>query len=220
LFFFPIRKSDQSDNDDDIVYSNKRPGSPPFNKKNTDYRSTITSTKLPNLDLNKTKTKTSGHETHSASDDDDGIGSRSRPNISRSDYAINDRNRSFNQPNLTSTTGIDKKKKVIGTTSYNNDLPIKKSNDNEPKPYRSPYQKFPDDAPGSSSTIKTTKPGDIASRPYAKPVITHDPTKRIMSPLVHDTKLYSSGSISKRDNLSDDDNDFNRKQNLKVKNFK
>jgi hypothetical protein len=211
LFFFSISKSDQSDNDDGIVYgTNRKASPPPYNRNNTDYRSTINSTKLPNLDLNKTKTKTSGHETYDEDDDD----IRSRPNISRSIYDNND----HNQSNLTSTSGFNKKKKVIGATG--NDVSIKKSNSNEPKSFRSSYEPFPEEAPWSSSTIKTTKPDDNISKFYTKPLLTNDSTKRTMSPLVHDTKPYNSSSITKRSNRSDDDDDdFNQKQKLKVKDF-
>jgi len=120
---------------------------------------------------------------------------------------------------VTSTSGINKKKKVIGATGNSNDVPIKKLNSNEPKSFRSQYEPFPEQAPWSSPTIKTTKPDDNTSRLYTKPLLTNDLTKRTISPLVHDTKPYNSSSISKRNNFSDDDDDFNQKQKLKVKKF-
>ncbi len=114
---------------------------------------------------------------------------------------------------------MNKKKKVIGVASSNHDVTSKKSNDHEPKSFRSSYEPFPEETPWSLSSKKTTKPDDIISRSYIKPPITSDSTKRMMSPLVHDTKSYNIPSISKRDNLSDDDDSFNRKQKIKVNNF-
>lgn len=127
----------------------------------------------------------------------------------------------MNQINSTSTNGFNKKKKVIGAAANqnNNNTSIKKPSSDEPKSFRSSYEPFPEDTPWSSSrTTKTTKPDDIITRSFAKPLLTNDPIKR-MSPLVHDIKPYGSGSLLKRDNLSDDDDDLYGKQKTKVNYF-
>jgi len=147
--------------------------------KTTDYRSRITSEKLPSLNINKTKTKL-----YSDDDDIDPI----------------------------STNNFKKKKKVLGETTT-----IKKSNDNEPKAFRSTYEPFPDETPWSSSSIlKPSKSDDMLPRLYTKPLGTNDTKRRDMSPLVHDTKLYTTGSLSKRTNHSDDEDYFNQQQKSKV----
>jgi hypothetical protein len=94
---------------------------------------------------------------------------------------------------------------------------MKKSNDNEPKSFRVPYEPFPEDAPWSLSTNKTSKIDDKTPKPYAKPPITNDFMKRNVSPLVRDTKPSITGSIHKRDNTSDnDDDDYDRRLKSKV----
>jgi hypothetical protein len=218
LFFFSIRKSDESDNDDDVVYNERRrTDSPPLNKKTTDYRSTKNPTILPSLDLNKIKKKTPGYETYSENDDDDDI-IRSRSNVPRPESDRTDRSRSLNPPNISATSGLNKKKKVIGAANSNNDLPYKKSTTNEPKSFRSTYEPFPEDALWSSSKPKPTKNDSaIPPIPYLRPSITNDLSKRNISPLIHDTKLSNSGSLSKRNNASDDDDDFSRREKAKVK---
>ncbi len=163
------RKFNRSESDENIS-DNK------YTKdKTTDYRSRITSEKLPSLNTNKTKTKL-------YSDDDDIY--------------------------PTSTNNFNKKKKVLGET---------KSNDNEPKAFRSTYEPFPEETPWSSSSVlKPSKSDDILPRLYTKPLVTNDTKRRDMSPLVHDTKLYTTGSLSKRNNHSDDEDYFNRQQKSKV----
>ncbi|CAF2396261.1 unnamed protein product [Rotaria sp. Silwood2] len=205
------QKFDESDSDNAVVYHKKRSLSPPLNKFNTDYRSITNSTRLPALDLNKTKPKTSGRETYSEDDDDDddvnNIRSRLRPVVSPINSDNTTRNRSLNQLNTSTTNTLNKKKKLTGPPSSNKNTLIKKSNDNEPKSYRAPYEPFPEEVPFSSSTKKTTPTDDIMSKTFTKSSITNDPTKRHMSPLVHDTKSYNSSSISKGVNYSDDDDD-------------
>lgn len=202
-----------------------RSTSPSLNKKSSDFRSTLTSTKLPSLDLNKTKGKSFGNETYDESDDDDRTRSNMRPNISRSDYDTYDRDHSLNQTNSTALNGFNKKKKVIGasnqttttttTNNNNNNTSIKKPNTNEIKSFRSSYETLPEEAPWSSSSIKTTKPDDISSRSFTKPTFSNDALKRT-SPLINDIKPYSSGSTIKRDNFSDEDDDLYGKQKSKV----
>ncbi len=185
-----------------------------MNKKTTDYRGTITSTKLPNLDLSKTKKKPSGHETYSESDHEDhNTLSRSRPNINQHDQ-------SFNLPSLTSTGGLNTKKKGIGVAGTNSDLLTKKSNDSELKSFRSTYEPFNEEPPWPSVTKKPIKYDDLTSRSYNKPSVTNDLNKRIMSPVVRDTKPFNSSVIQKRENVSDDDEyGFNQKQKAKVEKF-
>jgi hypothetical protein len=219
VFVFSISKSDESDNDDDVVYNERRrANSPPLNKKTPDYRSTKIPTTLPSLDLNKIKQKPSGYETYSENDDDDDIiRSRSRSNLPRPESDRTDRSRSLNPPNIPAASGLNKKKKVIGAVNSNNDLPYKKPNTNEPKSFRSTYEPFPEEALWSSSKPKTTKnDSNIPPTSYLRPSITNDLTKRSISPLIHDTKLSNSGSLSKRNNPSDDD-DFSRREKAKVK---
>ncbi|CAF4967839.1 unnamed protein product, partial [Rotaria sp. Silwood1] len=209
-------KSDESDNDDAVVYSKKRTITPPpLNKFNTDYRSTINSNRLPALDLHKTKTKTktSGRETYSEDDDDDdvtNVHSHLRPVVSPVDTDNTYRNRLLNQSNTSTTNTFNKKKKLTGPSSSNKNATMKKSNDTEPKSYRASYEQFSEEAPFSSSIKKTTNTNDIISRPLTKSSITNDSTKRKLSPLVHDTKPYNSSSISKGANYSDNDDDVKK----------
>lgn len=176
--------------------------------------------KLPNLDLNKTQKKRSGHDTHSASDDEERDSlSHLRPNISHPISNIKQRDQSFNLPSLTSTGGLNTKKatSTIGTKS---DLPTKKSNDNEPKSFRTAYEQFPEESPWSTGIKKPVKYDELTSKSFNKPSITNDLNKRISSPLVRDTKPFNSSTIQKRDNASDDDDGFNQKSKAKVEYFK
>ncbi|CAF0906283.1 unnamed protein product [Rotaria sordida] len=213
-------KFDESDSDDAIVYPKKRTTSPPLNKFNTDYRSITNSTKLPNIDLNKTKPKISGHDTYSEDENDDynnNVHSRVRPVVSPVDFDNKYRNHSLNPLNSSTTNTFNKKKKkLIGPPSGNKDTLSKKSNDNEPKSYRASYEPFPEEVPFSSSTKKTIKTDDTMPKPFTRSSISNEPTKRQISPLIHDTKSYHSSSISKGANYSDnDDDDFNQKQKHK-----
>jgi hypothetical protein len=115
-----------------------------------------------------------------------------------------------------SKNDFNKNKKVFGTTN-NNDRSIKKSNDNEPKAFRSTFEPFPDDTLGSlSSMLKPTKSDDTLPRVYGKPPFSSDTKRRGVSPLVHDTKPYTNGSTFKRNNNSDGEDDYMRQQKLKV----
>jgi hypothetical protein len=173
------RKTNQSESDERDNDNNYSKG------KNTDYRSKITSEKLPSINASKNKIKL-------YSDDD------------------NDQNYS------SSPKDFNKKKKLLGTTT-NYDKSIKKSSDNEPKAFRSAYESFPEETPWASSPmLRPTKSDDTLPRLYTKPSITSDIKRRDVSPLVHDTKSYSTGSLSKRYNHSDDEDDFNRQQKSKV----
>ncbi len=85
---------------------------------------------------------------------------------------------------------------------------MKKSTNNEPKAFRSTYESFPEETPWSASTtLKMTKSDDMLPRLNTKSSITSDTKRKTVSPLVHDTKSYTNGSLSKRDHVSDDDED-------------
>lgn len=216
LCHFSLQSSDQSDSDNDVAYGRNRAKSPQTTKKPTDYRSMASSSKLPSLDLNKTKGKQSGNQTHSESDHDDDIPARSRANFTR---PVIDSDRR-DVPTTSSTGGLNKKKKLIGASggSRDNDLPSKKSDDSQPKSFRASYEPFPEESPWSASAKKSTKPDDLSARSFGKPSTGSDFNKRTASPLVHDTKPYGSGTLSKRDKDSgDDDDEFNTKSKLKVK---
>ena len=173
------------------------------------------SIKLPTLDLNKTKGKRSGNETYSESDHDDDRTTPSRPNITRSTADADRRD----QSTTSTATGFNKKKKLIGASTGNNDndLSTKKSDDNQPKSFRSSYEGYPEESPWSAGK-KPTKPDDLSSRSFNKPSANSDFNKRTTSPLVHDTKPYGSSSLSNRKKGSDDDDDeFNGKPKPKVR---
>ena len=197
------------------MYTRPRGGSPPLNKKTTDYRGTNPLGKLPNLDLNKTQKKRSGHETFSESDHEDrDTLSNLRSNSSRPVIDSKQGDRSFNLPAITSSGSFNQKKKVPGSTGFTSDLSTKKSNENEPKSFRSSYEPFPEE-PWSSGLKKSTKYDDLTSRSYGKPAVTTDLNKRIDIPLSRDTKPFTNSTIQKRDNFSDDD-EFDQKSKAKV----
>ena len=217
---FSLQSSDQSDSDNGIVYASNRPKSPQTMKKSTDYRQMTNSMKLPTLDLNKTKGKQSGNQTYSESDHEDDTPARSRQNYSRPTV---DSDRRDTPTASSAAGGLNKKKKLIGASSesHDNDLSTKKSNDSQPKSFRSSYEPFPEESPWSASGKKTTKPDDLSARSFGKPSTSSDFNKRTTSPLVHDIKPYGSGALSKRDKDSgDEDDDFNGKAKLKVKSIK
>ena len=154
------------------------------------YHSKITSEKLPSITAKKTTTS----KFNSDDDDDDDI--------------------------FPGKNELNKKKKLTGATSYNtsNDRSTKKSNENEPKAFRATFESFPEDTPWSASTsskLKPTKSDTTLPRLYSKPSSTYDTKRRDVSPLVHDTKPYTNGSTWKRDNHSDDEDDY-LKQKSKV----
>lgn len=216
---FSLLSSDQSDSDNGIVYAGNRPKSPQTTKKSTDYRQMTNSVKLPILDLNKTKGKQSGNQTYSESDHEDDTPARSRANFSRP-TVDSDRH---DIPTTSSAGGMNKKKKLIGASSgsHDNDLSTKKSNDSQPKSFRSSYEPFPEESPWSASGKKVGKPDDLSARSFGKPSTSSDFNKRTTSPLVHDTKPYGSSALSKRDKDSgDEDDEFNGKGKLKVKSVK
>ncbi|CAF0745554.1 unnamed protein product [Adineta steineri] len=209
-------RSSVSNSDDEVVYAGGRTKSPALNPKHRDFRSSNDLSKLPAVALNKPKTKTSGYDTYSEGENDDYNKKRlgSRPNISSSPPPESDRNRPLNVTSLASTSGFNKKKKVIGASNTSNiDQLIKKPSTNEPKSFRSSYEPFPEEAPWSSSMIKTTKHDEnMPPKPYSKLPLTGDPMKRNLSPLVHDTKPYSKSPISKNDFGSDDDDLYKKEK--------
>ena len=176
--------------------------------------------KLPNLDLTKAKPiHRNGNETYSENDDDDqDVVSRSRPNVPRIDLGKLDTGGSSNQ-----TGTWNKKKKPVGTDSGDrdgiSDLPKKKSSDLNPKSFRSSFETLPEEAPWSSSASKPAKSDSLSWKAGSKPPFSSDSFKRDQSPLTRDNKLPPLGSHSKRDNLSDDENDnsFTRAQKAKVR---
>lgn len=160
-------------------------------RKNISYTSKITSEKLPSIHANKTTRKM-----YSDDDDDDN----------------NDKDRSSSS----SSSDFYKKKNITGTSKTNNTL-VKKSTDNEPKPFRATYEPFPEESPWSmASPLKSTKSDDTLLKLYTKPSIANDTKRRNISPLVHDTKPYTYGSLSKRDNVTNDDDDLYNQQKSKV----
>ncbi|CAF0929160.1 unnamed protein product [Adineta ricciae] len=201
--------SEPSDMDDDgIVYgkSRQKSSSPPPSYRVLDTRSSQNlSTRLPQLDINKSKRKPSGYNTYSDNDDDKDVTNRSfsRPNVV---VPMSDRTNRASSPPLSSaaaaTAGFNKKKKVVGTGAVGNyDLPTNKSTLNEPKPFRSTYEPFPDDIPWTSSSIRSTK---LDSTLTPKPSMINDPLKRSVSPLVRDSKPITS-TLSKPGKINDDD---------------
>ncbi|CAM4789774.1 unnamed protein product [Rotaria magnacalcarata] len=185
------RKTNQYDSDgnaSDDKYSKRKTTS--FTNKNTDYHSRMTTEKLPSIFPSKTKTKA-----YSDNDDDDDDVYRSKSSIG------ND---------------FNKKKKVTGPIQ-NNDAATKRSSSNEPKPFRSTYEPFPEETPWSaSSPLKLRKSDDMLSKLHSKSSIVSDSKRRNMSPLVHDTKSYTNGLLSKRNNGSDDEDDLYKQQKPKL----
>ncbi|CAF2087656.1 unnamed protein product [Rotaria magnacalcarata] len=185
------RKTNQYDSDgnaSDDKYSKRKTTS--FTNKNTDYHSRMTTEKLPSIFPSKTKTKA-----YSDNDDDDDDVYRSKSSIG------ND---------------FNKKKKVTGPIK-NNDAVTKRSSSNEPKPFRSTYEPFPEETPWSaSSPLKLRKSDDMLSKLHSKSSIVSDSKRRNMSPLVHDTKSYTNGLLSKRNNGSDDEDDLYKQQKPKL----
>ncbi|CAF1224485.1 unnamed protein product [Rotaria sordida] len=161
------------------------------NNDNKYSKAKITSEKLPNIFTNKNKIKAANDDDDD--DDDDDV-------------------------KLSSTNDYNKKKKVLGGNQSNDTL-IKRSTSNDPKAFRSTYESFPEETPWStSSTLKITKSEDMLSRFSPKLSITNDTKRRNLSPLIHDTKSYTNGSLSKRDNVSDDEEDYYGQQKLKSTN--
>ena len=108
---------------------------------------------------------------------------------------------------------MNKKKKVLGGANNIPTRPMKKSNENEPKAFRSTYESFPEETPWSlSSMLKPTKTDETLPRLYPKLSTNSDTKKRGVSPLVHDTKSYTNGSRFKRDENSDDEDDYRHRQ--------
>ena len=175
---------------------------------------------MPNLDLSKVQKKRSGYATHSASDDEEDRDtlSRLRPTISHP-ASDTKRDHSSNLPASSAMGGWNQKKKPPGTMGMINDLPKKKSNDNEAKSFLAGYEPFPEEAPCSAGVKKPNRYDELPSRSNNKPTTVYDPNKRITSPLVRDTKPFSTSTIQKRVNGSDDDDDdgFNSKPKPKVK---
>ncbi|CAF3329746.1 unnamed protein product [Rotaria socialis] len=204
------RKSDDSNSEDEPPSPRKRMTIPPFSKTRTDVRSTNDSNKLPSINHAKNIPKSSSRDTHSEDDDGDvnyNARVRARPVISPVDNDDYSYNRSSNQANTTKSNTLAKKKKVIGPASNaNKDTSYKKSNDNELKSYRAPYESLPDDDPWSSIK-KTSKTDDTFPNLYSKSSITNDATKKYPSPLLRDIKPKSSGLTSKGPNYSDNDDD-------------
>ncbi|CAF3692529.1 unnamed protein product [Rotaria socialis] len=188
------RKINQYDSDghaSDDKYSKKKNTS--FTNKNTDYHSRMTTEKLPSIFPGKAKTK--AYSDNDDDDDDDDDVYRSKSSMG------ND---------------FSKKKKVIGPIT-NNNAATKRSSSNEPKPFRSTYEPFPEETPWSiSSALKLTKSDDMLSKLHSNSSILSDSKRRNMSPLVHDTKSYTNGSLSKRNYGSDDEDDIYKQQKPKL----
>ncbi|CAF3946046.1 unnamed protein product [Rotaria magnacalcarata] len=205
------RKSDDSNSEDEPPTPPKRMIIPPYSKARTDFRPTNDSNKLPSINHAKNIPKPSSRDTHSEDDNDDDVNYnarvRARPVISPVDNDDYSYNRSSNQANTTKSNTLTKKKKVIGPASNaNKDTSYKKSNDNEPKSYRVPYESLPEDDSWSSMK-KTSKTNDTLPNLYSKSSITNDATKKYPSPLLRDIKPNSSSLTSKGSNYSDNDDD-------------
>ncbi|CAF0976467.1 unnamed protein product [Rotaria sp. Silwood1] len=178
----------ESDDDSDDKYSKQKNTN--YTTKNTDYHSKITSEKLPNIFTNKNRIR-------AASDDDDD---------------------DDNDVKSSSINDFSKKKKLVGGNK-STDMLMKRSASSDPKAFRSTYESFPEETPWStSSTLKLTKSEDMLPKFNTKSSITSDTKRRNMSPLVHDTKSYTNGSLSKRDNVSDDEEDYYGQQKSKLTN--
>ena len=200
--------------DDGIVYGKSRqksssPPLPPSYRGLDTHSSQNLSTRLPQLDINKSKRKPNGYNTYSDNDDDKDVTNRSfsRPNVV---VPMSDRTNRAGSPPFSSATaataGFNKKKKVVGTGAVGNyDLPTNESTFNEPKPFRSSYETFPDDIPWTSSSIRSTKlDSTLTPKPYVNPSIISDPLRRSVSPLVRDSKPIT-GTLSKSGRTSDND---------------
>jgi hypothetical protein len=108
------------------------------------------------------------------------------------------------------------KNKTVSARITSHNRSIKKSDDNEPKAFRSTYEPFPEETPWSSSSmLKLSKNDETFPRLNTKSSVINETKRKGMSPLIHDTKSYSNGSLSKR-NDDDDDDDFNHQQKSKV----
>jgi hypothetical protein len=180
------RKTYRSESDDSDNKYSKGKNTS-YPTKNSDNRSRITSEKLPSITKNNTKSY--------SDDDDDDVYVRNK---------------------TSPTNGINKKKKVLGGVGYN-DTSTKKSNTNDPKAFRSTYEPFPEETPWTSSSgFKSTRNDDMFPKLNTKSSIIGDTKRRDISPLVRDTKSYSTNSLSKRNVGSDNEDDYTRQQKAKV----